>query len=88
MSQTIERFEQIQAWQKARGLTRQVYSITQNRTFTKDFSLKDQLRRASNSIMLNIAEGFALLYILLWVTVIFRNQSFNRLMMLQVRFQK
>jgi len=49
----IERFEDIQAWQKARELSKEIYRVT------KDFSLKDQIRRASTSIMLNIAEGFA-----------------------------
>lgn len=55
----IERFEDIQAWQKARELTRKIYEVTGKRSFTQDFSLKDQIRRAAISIMLNIAEGFA-----------------------------
>ena len=55
----IKRFEDIEAWQNARELTRQVYEITNKSKFTKDYHLKDQIRRASVSIMLNIAEGFA-----------------------------
>lgn len=55
----IEKFEDIQAWQKARELTKQVYKVTKNIQFAKDFSLKDQIRRAVVSIMANIAEGFA-----------------------------
>ena len=55
----IERFEDIQAWQKARELGKEIYRVTNDEPFTKDFSLKDQIRRASTSIMLNIAEGFA-----------------------------
>ena len=55
----IERFEDIKAWQQARGLTRQIYEVTGNGAFARDFSLKDQMRRAAISIMLNIAEGFA-----------------------------
>ncbi len=54
----IERFEDIHAWQKARELTKGIYDITRNSHFVKDFSLKDQIRRASVSIMANIAEGF------------------------------
>lgn len=54
----IERFEDIQAWQKARELNKNIYDITKNAQFSKDFSLRDQIRRASISIMANIAEGF------------------------------
>jgi four helix bundle protein len=54
----ITRFEDIQAWQKARELNKEIYEITRNSNFSKDFSLKDQIRRASVSIMANIAEGF------------------------------
>ena len=55
---TIRRFEEIEAWQTARELTRLVYSITEEGKFAKDFGLKDQIRRACVSIMSNIAEGF------------------------------
>ncbi len=55
----IERFEDIQAWQRARGLTRQIYDVTNKGAFAKDFALRDQIRRASMSVRLNIAEGFA-----------------------------
>lgn len=55
----IERFEDIQAWQKARELVKSVYRITSRGGFAKDYSLKDQIRRASVSIISNIAEGFA-----------------------------
>ena len=54
----IGRFEEIEAWQKARDMNKDVYKITGNSSFSKDFSLKDQIRRASVSIMANIAEGF------------------------------
>ena len=53
----IKRFEDIQAWQKARALTKEIYEITTVNGFANDFGLKDQIRRASTSIMLNIAEG-------------------------------
>ena len=55
---TFKRFEDILAWQKAREITNQVYKGTTAGTFSKDFGLRDQLRRASVSIMANIAEGF------------------------------
>ncbi|HNC89527.1 MAG TPA: four helix bundle protein [Anaerolineales bacterium] len=55
---TIRRFEEVEAWQTARELTRLVYSITEEGKFAKDFGLKDQIRRACVSIMSNIAEGF------------------------------
>ena len=55
----IERFEDIQAWQKARELSKEIYRVTNDEPFTKDYSWKDKIRRASTSIMLNIAEGFA-----------------------------
>lgn len=54
----INRFEDIQAWQKARELTKEIYRATQLPSFSKDFLLRDQTRRASISIMANIAEGF------------------------------
>ena len=55
----IERFEDIKAWQKARELVRDIYGITSKGSFAKDYSLKDQIRRASVSVMSNIAEGFS-----------------------------
>lgn len=54
----IARFEELEAWQLARQLTQQIYIITGAGNFAKDFGLRDQIRRASVSIMANIAEGF------------------------------
>ncbi len=54
----IERFEDIEAWKKARELTRNIYEITSKGDLARDFALKDLLRRAAISIMANIAEGF------------------------------
>ena len=55
---SIEKSEDIEAWQKARELTREIYRVTNSGAFAKDFGLRDQIRRASVSIMSNIAEGF------------------------------
>jgi len=54
----IEKFEDIEAWQKARELTRDIYRITNQGSFARDFGLRDQIRRAAVSTMSNIAEGF------------------------------
>lgn len=54
----IERFEDINAWQEARELSKSIYMISKAGEFSKDFGLRDQIRRASVSIMANIAEGF------------------------------
>jgi four helix bundle protein len=55
---TITRFEEIEAWKTARELTRMVYAFTEQGKFAKDFGLKNQIQRASVSVMSNIAEGF------------------------------
>ena len=54
----IQKFEDILAWQKARELTREVYAHSKTGAFAKDFGLKDQIQRASVSIMGNVAEGY------------------------------
>jgi len=54
----VKRFEDIQAWQEARMLTRQIYQLTASGPFAHDFGLRDQIRRAAVSAMTNIAEGF------------------------------
>jgi four helix bundle protein len=55
---TFQNFEDIGAWQKSRELTREIYRVSKQGPFSKDFGLRDQIRRASTSIMSNIAEGF------------------------------
>lgn len=55
----IEKFEDIIAWQKAMDLCDIVYSVTNKEFFSKDFGLKDQIRRAAVSVISNIAKGSA-----------------------------
>ena len=54
----ITRFEDIEAWQLARELTRMVYRLTKKQAFGKDYGLKRQIQEAAGSSMHNIAEGF------------------------------
>ncbi len=54
----IKRFEDVESWKKARRLTKEIYDLTSIGEFRRDFGLKDQIRRASVSILSNIAEGF------------------------------
>lgn len=51
-------FEDLPVWQKARELVKYIYRITKKEAISKDFSLVDQIRRSSTSVMNNIAEGF------------------------------
>ena len=51
-------FEEINAWENARVLVRDVYAVTRSGDFGKDYGLKDQVQRAAISICSNIAEGF------------------------------
>ncbi len=55
---TINRFEDLEIWQKARKLCQFVNSFTSSEKFSKDFDLKNQIKRSSGSCMDNIAEGF------------------------------
>lgn len=54
----IEKFEDIEAWKLAREITRAIYQASSTGEFSKDFALVNQIRRASVSILSNIAEGF------------------------------
>ena len=48
----------MEVWQRSRTLSNKIYHVSSEKTFKRDFSLKDQINRASGSIMDNIAEGF------------------------------
>ncbi len=54
----IENFEEIESWKKARALANDIYKVSAKDKFRNDYNLVDQIRRASISIMSNIAEGF------------------------------
>ncbi|MBI4788595.1 MAG: four helix bundle protein [Chloroflexi bacterium] len=54
----IQRFEDLQSWQKARHLANAVYDLTEHPKFSRDFRLRDQIQSAAGSVMHNIAEGF------------------------------
>jgi len=54
----IRYFEDLEIWKLAREITQQIYDITKKEVFYKDFFLVNQIRRASVSVMSNIAEGF------------------------------
>lgn len=55
---TIERFEDLVAWQRARELRRAVYAFTKQPHVRRDRGFVDQIQRAAVSVMSNIAEGF------------------------------
>lgn len=54
----IRRFEDLEVWQLARRLVKQIYEISKRAELSKDFGLRNQLQRSAVSIMSNIAEGF------------------------------
>lgn len=55
---TKMKFEDLEAWKESRVLTRQVYTLCQNKSLSGDFGLSNQIKRASISVMANLAEGF------------------------------
>jgi four helix bundle protein len=54
----VKNFEDLEIWKGTRVLTSEIYRLTRDSKFAKDFALRDQIRRAVMSIMSNIAEGF------------------------------
>jgi len=54
----IENFEDLEVWQLARELSKNIYKLTLQDRFCLDFKLRDQIRASSGSVMDNIAEGF------------------------------
>ena len=52
----VKNFEDLEIWKDARLLTKAIYQMTKDTGFSKDFALRDQIRRASMSVMSNIAK--------------------------------
>ena len=55
---TIKAFEEFEVWQTAREISCRIYALSRKKPFAYDYGLKDQICRASVSIMSNIAEGY------------------------------
>ncbi len=55
---SIEKFEDMDVWQRARVMAKSIYSISGEGKFSKDYGLRDQIQKAAVSVMSNIAEGF------------------------------
>ncbi|MFI5221961.1 MAG: four helix bundle protein [Bacteroidia bacterium] len=55
---TFKTFEDIEAWQKARELCKEIHRLVTKPVFSKDFGLVNQIKNSSGSVMDNIAEGF------------------------------
>jgi len=55
---TIERFEDLKSWLKARTLCHEIFLLVSREPFSRDFGLVNQIRNSSGSAMDNIAEGF------------------------------
>ena len=55
---TVERFEDLEVWKRARELANMIYDFSEAGAFARDYGLREQIRRAVISILSNIAEGF------------------------------
>jgi len=58
LKRTIQNFEDLNVWQRSRELVKLIYELTKNKIFKRDYSLVDQIRRSSISVLSNVAEGF------------------------------
>ena len=56
---TFKKFEDCEVWQLGRVLVKEIYALTREGDFARDFGLKDQIQRAAISISSNVAEGYA-----------------------------
>lgn len=54
----VNRFEDLEIWQKGMQLAEDIFYVTRNEQFAREYSIKDQIIRASISISNNISEGF------------------------------
>lgn len=55
---TIKRFEDLEIWQEARRLSKEIIRLSKSTELKTDFKLRDQIKGSSGSVMDNIAEGF------------------------------
>ena len=55
---TVKRFEDLEVWKETRIFVKGIHACTKKTSFSRDFTLKDQILRSSSSVMDNIAEGF------------------------------
>jgi four helix bundle protein len=55
---TIGNFEELEVWKISMELCTEIYKLTNTESFSKDFGLRDQIRRASVSVPSNISEGY------------------------------
>lgn len=55
---TIKRFEDLEIWQEARNLSKEIINIAKHTDLKTDFRFKEQIKSSSGSVMDNIAEGF------------------------------
>ncbi|HUK57341.1 MAG TPA: four helix bundle protein [Nitrospiria bacterium] len=55
---SVKYFEELEIWKEARSMTNTIYKITHAPGFSRDYGLRNQVRRAAVSVMSNIAEGF------------------------------
>ena len=54
----ITKFEELNIWKLSLKITKEIYNLTAKKEFSRDFGLKDQVRRAIVSVSSNIVEGF------------------------------
>lgn len=54
----IQKFEDLNIWKESLKITKEIYDFTAKEKFSKDFGLRDQIRRAIVSVSSNIVEGF------------------------------
>ena len=54
----IQKFEELNIWKLSLGVTKEIYNLTLRGDFSRDFGLRDQIRRAIVSVSSNIVEGF------------------------------
>jgi four helix bundle protein len=55
---TITKIEDLLIWQESRVLVKNIFLITSTDKYSKEFFLKDQIKRSAISVMSNIAEGY------------------------------